>query len=257
MQIFKSLSLMKLFYDNRGVSVLRYFKGKINQIFKKINFYVALIGIFFLILIVSILINVFVDLTLSYNFFVFSIFLLMYAFIIQSLFKINPEHLKTPKNIYEWLDIPILYNQDKFLNETKKKKINKGDLMENLDYFRKQLLTYTKHDLTKLRMLKAYVRAKNSKGNFATIMQTLIALISGPLFVFILRQEAIINYYSIPEANPLMNSVMTYILIFLLFVFVLINLIFLFSGNKKRLFFIEEMVEVCIKEIEEENNKSA
>ncbi|MEH7603535.1 hypothetical protein V7184_15790, partial [Bacillus safensis] len=114
---------------------MRYFKGKINQIFKKINFYVALIGIFFLILIVSILINVFVDLTLSYNFFVFSIFLLMYAFIIQSLFKINPEHLKTPKNIYESLDIPILYNQDKFLNATKKKKINKGDLMENLDYF--------------------------------------------------------------------------------------------------------------------------
>lgn len=129
--------------------------------------------------------------------------------------------------------------------------------MENLDYFRKQLLTYTKHDLTKLRMLKAYVRAKNSKGNFATIMQTLIALISGPLFVFVIRQEAVINYFGNPEANPLMNSIMTYIFITLLFVFVLINIIFLFSGNKTRLSFIEEMIEVCIKDIEEENNKSA
>ena len=66
-----------------------------------------------------------VDNTLSYNFWVFSIYLLMYAFIIQSLFKINPEYLKVPKNIYEWLDIPILYNKDQFLNETKKKKIKK------------------------------------------------------------------------------------------------------------------------------------
>lgn len=240
-----------------GVSVLRYFKDKINQIFKKINFYVAMIGILFIIMIITMLINVFVDNTLSYNFWVFSIYLLMYAFIIQSLFKINPEYLKVPKNIYEWLDIPILYNKDQFLNETKKKKINKEDLMENLDYFRKQLLTYTKHDLTKLRMLKAYVRAKNSKGNFATIMQTLIALISGPLFVFVIRQEAVINYFGNPEANPLMNSIMTYIFITLLFVFVLINIIFLFSGNKTRLSFIEEMIEVCIKDIEEENNKSA
>ncbi|MEH7738925.1 hypothetical protein, partial [Bacillus pumilus] len=219
-------------------------------------FYVAMIVILFFIQIVSILINVFINLTLSYNFLVFSIFLLMYAFIIHSIFKINPEYSKPPKNIFEWLDIPILYYQDQFLDETKKKKINKGDIMENLDYFRKQLLTYTKHDLTKLRMLKAYVRAKNSKGNFAIIMQTLIALISGPLFVFVIRQEAVINYFSIPEANQILNSIMTYILIFLLFVFVLINLIFLFSGNKTRLSFIEEMVEVCIKDIEEEKNKS-
>ncbi|WIG30900.1 hypothetical protein QPL77_12905 [Bacillus pumilus] len=238
-----------------GVFIFKYlenFKGKI----KKNKFYVAMIVILFFIQIVSILINVFINLTLSYNFLVFSIFLLMYAFIIHSIFKINPEYSKPPKNIFEWLDIPILYYQDQFLDETKKKKINKGDIMENLDYFRKQLLTYTKHDLTKLRMLKAYVRAKNSKGNFAIIMQTLIALISGPLFVFVIRQEAVINYFSIPEANQILNSIMTYILIFLLFVFVLINLIFLFSGNKTRLSFIEEMVEVCIKDIEEEKNKS-
>lgn len=238
-----------------GVFIFKYlenFKEKI----KKNKFYVAMIVILFFIQIVSILINVFINLTLSYNFLVFSIFLLMYAFIIHSIFKINPEYSKPPKNIFEWLDIPILYYQDQFLDETKKKKINKGDIMENLDYFRKQLLTYTKHDLTKLRMLKAYVRAKNSKGNFAIIMQTLIALISGPLFVFVIRQEAVINYFSIPEANQILNSIMTYILIFLLFVFVLINLIFLFSGNKTRLSFIEEMVEVCIKDIEEEKNKS-
>lgn len=84
-----------------------------------------MIGILFIIMIITMLINVFVDNTLSYNFWVFSIYLLMYVFIIQSLFKINPEYLKVPKNIYEWLDIPILYNKDQFLNETKKRKLIK------------------------------------------------------------------------------------------------------------------------------------
>lgn len=236
-----------------GVTVLKYLREKI----KKNKFYVAMIIMLFLILVVSILINVFVNLTLSYNFMVVSTFLLMYAFIIYSLFKINTEHLKQPKNIYEWLNNPILYDQDTILSETKNKEIDKENLMENLDYFRKQILAYTKHDLTKLRMLKAYVRTKNGEGNSSTIKRTLITLISGPLFVFVIRKEAIINYFNIPEANQSLISIMVYILILLSFVFVLISIIFIFSGNKGRFSFIEEMVEVCIKDLEEENNKSS
>lgn len=53
----------------------------------------------------------------------------MYAFIKHSLFKINTEHLKQPKNIYEWLNNPIL-------SETRNKEIDKENFIGNLDYFR-------------------------------------------------------------------------------------------------------------------------
>lgn len=106
-------------------------------------------------------------------------------------------------------------------------------------------------------MLKAYVRTKNSEGNSSTIKRTLTTLISGSLFVFVIREEAVINYFNIPEANQSLISIMVYILILLSIVFVLISIIFFFSGNKGRFSFIEEMVEVCIKDLEEENNKSS
>lgn len=236
-----------------GMTVLKYLKDYKDKI-KKNKFYVAMLVMSFINLTVTILMSVFVNLTWAYNYLVVFTFLLIYAFIIHSLYKINPENMKLPKNIYEWLNNPILYNP--ILSETKNKEVDKKNLMENLDYFRKQLLTYTKHDLTNLRMLKAYVRTKNSEGNSSTIKRTLITLISGPLFVFVIRQEAIINYFNIPEANPSLISIMVYILLFLLFIFVLISIIFLFSGNKGRFYFIEEMVEVCIKDLEEEKNKS-
>ncbi|NQD49599.1 hypothetical protein HP440_03725 [Bacillus altitudinis] len=238
-----------------GVTVLKYLKDYKEKI-KKNKFYVALSGLFFVSLIVSIFIHAFVNPTVSYNFQVVSIFLLMYAFIIHSIFKINPEYPIRPKNIYEWLNNPILYDQDPILSESKYKEIDKKNLMENLDYFRNQLLAYTKHDLTNLRMLKAYVRTKNSDGNSSTIKRTLLTLISGPLFVFVIREDAVINYFNVPEANQSLISIMVYILIFLSFVFVLISIILFFSGNKGRFSFIEEMVEVCIKDLEEENNKS-
>lgn len=87
----------------------------------------------------------------------------MYYYLISVL--ISPlEQVKPPEKLYHWLNNPIIYEQDSFLKDLKEVDIDKKNLLENLNNFRVELLIYTNHDLTKLRMLKAHVRTKNTEG---------------------------------------------------------------------------------------------
>ncbi|TLF56790.1 hypothetical protein FEL32_20295, partial [Bacillus spizizenii] len=60
-----------------------------------------------------------------------------------------------------------------------------------------------------------------------------------------------IEYLKIPikNANQELISIMTVLLILLFFLSIIINFVFLFSGNKTRLKFIEEMADACIEEL--------
>lgn len=100
-------------------------------------------------------------------------------------------------------------------------------------------------------MLKAHVRTKNTEGSLDTINRTLIALLAGPLFLFVIKNNSIIEYLKIPikNANQELISIMTVLLILLFFLSIIINFVFLFSGNKTRLKFIEEMADACIEEL--------
>ncbi|MFC9277281.1 hypothetical protein ACFTRA_19475, partial [Bacillus spizizenii] len=62
---------------------------------------------------------------------------------------------------------------------------------------------------------------------------------------------SIIEYLKIPikNANQELISIMTVLLILLFFLSIIINFVFLFSGNKTRLKFIEEMADACIEEL--------
>ncbi|ADM37979.1 hypothetical protein BSUW23_09665 [Bacillus spizizenii str. W23] len=186
----------------------------------------------------------------SSNFIVFSSYVLMYYYLISVL--ISPlEQVKPPEKLYHWLNNPIIYEQDSFLKDLKEVDIDKKNLLENLNNFRVELLIYTNHDLTKLRMLKAHVRTKNTEGSLDTINRTLIALLAGPLFLFVIKNNSIIEYLKIPikNANQELISIMTVLLILLFFLSIIINFVFLFSGNKTRLKFIEEMADACIEEL--------
>lgn len=174
----------------------------------------------------------------------------MYYYLISVL--ISPlEQVKPPEKLYHWLNNPIIYEQDSFLKDLKEVDIDKKNLLENLNNFRVELLIYTNHDLTKLRMLKAHVRTKNTEGSLDTINRTLIALLAGPLFLFVIKNNSIIEYLKIPikNANQELISIMTVLLILLFFLSIIINFVFLFSGNKTRLKFIEEMADACIEEL--------
>ncbi|OAL91151.1 hypothetical protein AY609_17135 [Bacillus velezensis] len=188
--------------------------------------------------------------TWSSNTIVIGVHGLMYYYLIFGL--ITPlEQIKPPKNLFQWLENPIIYEPNTFFKNLEEIKIDKQNLHNNLNNFRLQLLIYTSHDITKLRMLKALVRTKITEGSLDTINRTIITLLAGPLFLYVIRNNAFMESIKIPlkDANPLLMNVMNISLILMLFLSIIINIVFLFSGNKKRLKFIEEMADACIEDI--------
>ncbi|MGC1137773.1 hypothetical protein V7E39_09445 [Bacillus sp. B38] len=227
-------------------------KAVIKKLFSNryVNFALILIGSIILIALLALFLERINQPTWASNTIVIGFHGLMYYYLIFAL--ITPlEQIKPPKNLFQWLENPIIYEADPFFKSLEEIKIDKQNLHNNLNNFRLQLLIYTSHDITKLRMLKALVRTKITEGSLDTINRTIIALIAGPLFLYVIRNDSFMESIKIPlkDANQLLMNVMTVVLILLLFLSIIINIVFLFSGNKKRLKFIEEMADACIEDI--------
>lgn len=169
-------------------------------------------------------------------------------------YSLNYTHVKKSdnKSIYNWLD--RLDGEDSFLlalfNNSKVQK----DILENLEIVYKKLLIYSGHDLRKLRLLKGYFKSLNNETPFDLFVKLFITFLFG-VFATNLSNGNIFKYFTKVSSHVINVSTnfQTGINTMMLIVMLLIAITFIIRDmfiNKKRTKVIEEILEVCIKELE-------
>ncbi|MCY8486031.1 hypothetical protein MOC97_11165 [Bacillus atrophaeus] len=158
---------------------------------------------------------------------------------------------KPAANLFEWMDRLKEYRTEKFVERLQKQDVSES-LLENLEAVKRHLLIYTKSDINKLRMLRAYVRAHRLESSLDIVLRAIITLLPGPIMVFILGNNSFRNYFKIDvsDASNQLISVLSVLSAIVAIFYIIILLSFAFRTNKKRLKLIEEMIDVCIDELE-------
>ncbi|MDP1497538.1 hypothetical protein [Bacillus velezensis] len=160
---------------------------------------------------------------------------------------IRPQRVRRD-NLYLWLDQPNLTDKE-FIHDLSEVPVK--DLLENLETIYKKLLIYAKLDIIKLKLLKAYFKTKNSGNIIEVLFRSLVAIISGPLLLFVINNRQLFVFLKpkdFAEINPTFLTVANILTIVLFFLSVLMFFISDSVTNKKRNLIIEEILDVCISE---------
>ncbi|MGW8429208.1 hypothetical protein ACWGJQ_27835 [Peribacillus simplex] len=159
---------------------------------------------------------------------------------------------KKDNSLYMWLDrLDGSYN---LLQKLFIKHEVQEDTFENLDKVYRELLAYTGHDIRKLRLLKAYFKSLNNETSFDLFGKIFITFLFGILATN-LSNGKILNYVNqiftleIKVSNSY-ETFLDFIMIFSMFFIAIKQLINGLFSDKKRTKIIEEVLEVCIKELE-------
>ncbi|MED4691304.1 hypothetical protein [Peribacillus frigoritolerans] len=155
-------------------------------------------------------------------------------------------------SIYMWLDkLDGSYN---FLEILFGNHEVQEDTLENLDRVYKELLTYTGHDIRKLRLLKAYFKSVNNETSYDLLGKLFITFLFGLLATNLSNGNILIYINQIfsqeIKVSPAYETILDFIMVFLLFLTVITRFIKDLFSHKKRTKIIEEILEVCIKELE-------
>lgn len=166
-------------------------------------------------------------------------------FINNAAFSFN----KKPKNLYEWLNNPILMKEDDFLAGLKKEKIN--DLMWNLEKISKSILFYADFNINKLRLLKSYIKTNDTEGSREILIRTILTLLSGPIFLIVIKSPKILGWIKVEQtgANETVMDITTIITILIIFGFFLNAIITDLFASKKKNKLLEEIIDASIESL--------
>ncbi|MCM3525261.1 hypothetical protein M3687_09305 [Bacillus subtilis] len=170
-------------------------------------------------------------------------------FINKAAFSFN----KKPSNLYEWLNNPILKKEDDFFSGLKKEKIN--DLMWNLEKISKAILVYTDFNINKLRLLRSYIKTRDTEGTRETLIRTIFTLLSGPIFLIVIKSPKILDFIKVEQtgANETVMDVTTIITVFIIFVFFLNAIITDLFYSKKKNKLLVEIIDANIESFKKHN----
>jgi hypothetical protein len=159
---------------------------------------------------------------------------------------------RNDKTIYNWID--RLNGSDSFILKLLDNAEVQEDILENLEIVYKNLLVYSEHDIRKLRLLKAYFKSLNNEAPFDLFVKMFITFLFG-VFATNLSNGKIINFFNHVSSHEIniSHSFQTILNIMMLFTMFLIGIVFIIREmftNKKRTKVIEEVLEICIKELE-------
>lgn len=184
----------------------------------------------------------------------YSVVTLPYVFCIALFYYLINTIEKKEKNnsIYMWLEkLDGSYNllQKLFRNHKVKE-----DTLENLDRVYKELLVYTGHDIRKLRLLKAYFKSINNETSYDLFGKVFITFLFG-LLATNLSNGNILNFINKTitheiKVSPTYETLLDIIMVFALFIILIKNLMGELFNHKKRSKIIEEVLDVCINELE-------
>ncbi|MDQ0975997.1 threonine/homoserine/homoserine lactone efflux protein [Neobacillus niacini] len=156
------------------------------------------------------------------------------------------------KILYNWID--RLDGSDSFIIKILDNAEVKENLLENLEFVYKKLLVYSEHDVTKLRLLKGYFKSLNNEAPFDLFGKVFLTFLFG-VFATNLSNGNIINYFTRVTSHEIDVSQIfqTVVNLSMLIIMFLIGIVFIIRdifANKKRTKIIEEILDVCIKELE-------
>ena len=180
--------------------------------------------------------------------------LLYIILIIFFFYFLNYSKIKERKNksLYAWLD--ILDGKTIFLENLYKNKNVENDLLQNMNNIYNELLEYTGKDIRKLRLLKVYFKSINNESPIDLFGKVFITFLFG-IFAANLSNGKILSYFSgvSPHSLALSSDYLTTLNVIMVGRPGHIGLAFILSElfiDKKRTKLIEEVLEICIKELE-------
>jgi len=172
-----------------------------------------------------------------------------------SFYYLNYSKIKERKNksLFAWLD--ILDGNNEFLENLYSHKKVEKDLLINLNTVYDAVLNYTERDIKKLRLLKVYFKSINNESPIDLFAKVFITFLFG-IFAANLSNGKILSHFKgvSPLALDISSTYLTVLNLIMLFFMFLIGVTFILSElfiGKKRTKFIEEVLEMCIKEVEE------
>ena len=137
----------------------------------------------------------------------------------------------------------------------------KVDTLDNLDKVYRELLVYTEQDIRKMKLLKAYFKSINNENSNDLVSKVVITFLFG-LFATNLSNGTLLYYTNMVFTHQIKvsNSYETFLdilMIVLMFIIVIKLVINDLYSDKKRTKIVEEILEVCINEVEKcEKGKS-
>ncbi|KXZ21786.1 hypothetical protein ABEW96_10600 [Bacillus velezensis] len=157
---------------------------------------------------------------------------------------------KKPNNLEEWLDNPICEGEG-FLTDLKK--LDVKDLITNLERLQVALLVYCNFELAKLRMLGGYIKTRSTEGSYEILLRTILTILSGPIFLFVIRNPAIVDALKVNQsgANEVVMDITTIITIFTMFIFFVSIAVIGFYSNNKRNKLLEELIQAAIENLKD------
>jgi hypothetical protein len=178
-----------------------------------------------------------------------------YIFIVLFFYySLNYTNLRNRKDktIYYWLD--RLDGGNNLLLNLLEQNETQGDVLENLEIVYKKLLVYTGHDIKKLRLLKGYFKSVNNETSIDLFLKLFIAFLFG-IFATNLSNGNIMDYFNGVTSHEInvSNGFLTILNLIMVFLMFLIGIAFIIRElfiDKKRVKVVEEVLEVCIKQLE-------
>jgi hypothetical protein len=169
-------------------------------------------------------------------------------------YSLNYTNLRSrkDKSIYYWLD--RLDGGNKLLLNLLEQNETQGDILENLENLYKKLLVYTGHDIKKLRLLKGYFKSVNNETSIDLFLKLFITFLFG-VFATNLSNGNIMDYFNGVTSHEInvSNGFLTILNLLMVFFMFLIGIAFIIRElftDKKRVKVVEEVLDVCIKQLE-------
>jgi hypothetical protein len=171
---------------------------------------------------------------------------LMYAAFMSMIFivKSGPQKFRKKESIYVWMD--DLSNFDDRLHYLLKNQSVKYSILDNLSIIKENISKYANGNLDNLRLMKAYYLQYSKETSEELYLRTVMGVLV-PLLIFFMGKNL-----------PIFKEITVYsFFAVLMVVFITIAVITdRLNFNKRRLGITVEIIDICIKEIEDKKKKS-
>jgi hypothetical protein len=167
-------------------------------------------------------------------------------------FKDYIQNQRNPR-MFDWLDSRMQRDLTKEI--LMKEQGIKSTTLENLELVQTKILDYTKSDINKLYLIKAFLNARNND-NMPGIITRVMTPIIATVFLTSLLEESFAGKLILGSSKPdgAINPevVATIKFLFIIFAFLIFIFVYILESHrgKQRSKIMEEIVDVCIKQIE-------
>ncbi|MGN1402511.1 MAG: hypothetical protein ACI4XL_13540 [Bacillus sp. (in: firmicutes)] len=168
-------------------------------------------------------------------------------------FFIHWEKKKKSNLLFDWLD--SIYNKD-ISRRIIEDEIKRADILENLEITQKKILVYANYNKNRLNLIKALIKTRNH-GHMLNYVKLFIPITISTVLYFL--KEPIVQRYLKGEENSFYDSEVIQFINIVIIVLILIGgmavIVIDVHEGRRREMLIEEIVDSCIKKIEDDSKR--